>query len=367
MLNHYETLGLLNSATTEEIRRAYRILARRYHPDVNPGHKNEETFRLIAEAYAILSDGEKRKQYDLEFEVASRDRVHSGTQAYQRAARAHTSARKKFYEAKHQHFGKINPEGEKVQTAAPKLEPQTASLSSILKGATAFWNKVTAAPKPAPRGNRPQQQRPTAPPNRETPSNANRSERPLSEELQSAPVLKISVVEVSISIRDAIYGVRKAIEISEPEGTRKVSVNVPPGVRTGSVLHLRSKGLQTEDLVVVVRIASHPMLSVQPKGLVAEIPISIREAIEGGNISVPTLEDSVVLKVPPGSQSGSELRVKGRGTPLKDGSRGDLFVRLMIKIPESPAGVGIREKAIEFDAYYEKSVRNGLPKTLLEE
>jgi DnaJ-class molecular chaperone len=185
--------------------------------------------------------------------------------------------------------------------------------------------------------------------------------------MQQSSVVKISVVEVSINIRDAIFGVRKAIEVTEPEGVRKISVHIPPGVRTGAVLHLRSKGQSSEDLVVVVRVAAHPILNMQPKGLVAEIPISVKEAIEGANISVPTLEDPIVIKLPPGSQSGSEIRLKGRGAPLKDGSKGDLFLRLLIKVPESTAGIGLREKAEALEAYYERPVRQTLPKNLVDE
>jgi DnaJ-class molecular chaperone len=361
MQNHYQILGLNTSATAEEIRRAYRILARRYHPDVNPGRKSEETFRAIAEAYSVLSDTEKRTQYDIALEGTSPQRSQAEARAaYQKAARSHNSARKKFYEAKHQHFGQVQPEGQPTEEVAV---PKAPSWGQILKDAGNFWRKVSSPPPPRPKrkataaSSRPQTSEHVEP----------HSERPLSEDMQQSSVVKISVVEVSINIRDAIFGVRKAIEVTEPEGVRKISVHIPPGVRTGAVLHLRSKGQSSEDLVVVVRVAAHPILNMQPKGLVAEIPISVKEAIEGANISVPTLEDPIVIKLPPGSQSGSEIRLKGRGAPLKDGSKGDLFLRLLIKVPESTAGIGLREKAEALEAYYERPVRQTLPKNLVDE
>jgi DnaJ-class molecular chaperone len=167
-------------------------------------------------------------------------------------------------------------------------------------------------------------------------------------------------------MHDAIFGVKKALEIPEPEGQRKVSVKIPAGVRSGSVIRLRAKNMPNEDLVLIVRVAAHPFLTIQARGLVAEIPITIQEAIVGAHISVPTLDEAVSIKIPPGSQSGSELRLKNRGLTLKDGTRGDLFVRLMIRVPETADAVGLKEKASELDAYYSNNVRQGLPKHLVE-
>lgn len=374
MENHYATLGLHNSATQEEIRRAYRILARRYHPDVNPGKASEEKFKSIAQAYDVLSDEKRKHAYDLELEQALRDKANMGFKAYQQATKAHVSARKRFYEAKHQNFGKIDPEGEPSNgNAAPASAPPPPSQPGLAdlwyKAKKAFLGtpptqtqraRPSRATRPTVRAERP----PSTPRPAEQHSN---KERPISQEMAQPSVLRISVVEVSVSLRDAVYGVRKTVEVSEPEGSRKISVNIPPGVRSGSVVHLRSKGTSAEDLVVVIRVASHPFLSMAPRGLVAEIPITVSEALNSASISVPTLDDPVVLKIPPGCQSGSELRLKGKGAIQKDGSRGDLFIRFLIMLPESPEAVGLKEKAQALEAYYEKQVRQALPKCLLDE
>ena len=129
---------------------------------------------------------------------------------------------------------------------------------------------------------------------------------------------------------------------------------------------MRAKSGSGEDLVIIVRVASHPSLSMQTRGLVAEVPISVNEAICGASVKLPSLDEPMVIKVPPGAQSGTEIRLKARGVQNKDGSRGDLIYRLMVKVPEAIIAVGIQDKARELEQYYESPVRQTLPKTLLE-
>lgn len=359
MDNYYETLGLNTSATFEEIRRAYRILARRYHPDVNPGKASEEKFKVISQAYTVLSDTEKRKAYDIDLEGYLKTRVNTRTQAYQRQQQRYDGARKRFYEAKHENFGRVDPNATKEETTQsqsaqlkrPKRPPTPGPFAGLADTARSILKKLNSPigkPKAAPKA------KPVRP----------QSAAHEAKHSEPAGILKISVVEVSVSIKDAIYGIRKTVEISEPEGLRKVSVNIPPGVRNGSVVHLRSKS--HEDLVIIVRVAAHPFLSIHPKGLVAEVPVSINEAISGASISVPTLDEPVVVKVPPASQSGTEIRLKDKGIAHRDGTRGDLFIRLLVKVPETSAAVGIKEKASELDRYYGTAVRQSFPKTLLD-
>ncbi|MBX7145315.1 MAG: DnaJ domain-containing protein [Oligoflexia bacterium] len=369
MINHYATLGLHTSATPEEIRRAYRILARRYHPDVNPGKASEEKFKSIAQAYDVLSDEKRKQAYDLELEQALRDKAAMGFKAYQQATKAHVSARKRFYEAKHENFGKLQPEGPEIApdpTPPPPSQPGLADLWYKAKKAFLGPPARRARPTPGPKRASPRPESAGRPGFQTRPAEPV-PERPISQDLHQPSVVRISVVEVSVSLRDAVYGVRKTVEVSEPEGSRKISVNVPPGVRSGSVVHLRSKGTHSEDLVVVIRVATHPFLSMAPRGLICEIPITVGEALSASSISIPTLEDPVVVKIPPGCQSGTELRLRGKGAPQKDGTRGDLFIRFMVMLPESPEAVGLKDKAQALEAYYEKQVRQALPKTLLDE
>lgn len=338
MDNHYRVLGVNSSASLEEIRRAYRILARRYHPDVNPIKGSSEKFRKIAEAYEVLSDGEKRRQFDISLETQPFRGENPKIRAYRKSA-TRPSAQDRFRENTLNGFGKNaapRPEDsiKPAQTSPSALDEIWKKGENLLKsGVKNFFKK--------------------SPP----------SERPVA---TNRKIQKISIIELSLTVPDAIRGVRKAIEIAEPEGSRKVSVNIPAGVRSGSVIRLRERKSQEEELVLVVRLAHHPYLNILNRGLVVELPITVHEAILGANISVPTLEEQLVIKVPAGSQSGSEIRLREKGIPASDGKRGDLFYRLMIRVPESIGAVGLKEKSAELDAYYESPVRTTFPRTLLE-
>jgi len=349
MQNHYQTLGLNTSATAEEIRRAYRVLARRYHPDVNPGRHSEQKFKEIADAYRVLSDPERRRGYDAEFEQLRRGGADPRMNAYAKQAGGtatstgrRPTARERFQEAKaredvtRSRESPRSPRGD----AAPSLE---SDLKTLWRKTRSKLGRIVS-----PRTER------------------QRSSRPEGEGGPRGGVSKISVIEVSVTLRDVLHGIKKTVEISEPEGTRKVSVRIPPGVRNGSVVHLRSTNRNGEDLVLIVRVASHPYMSMHARGLVVEVPITVSEAIAGASITLPTLDEPAVVKVPPGSQSGSEIRLKGRGIADREGVRGDLFFRLLVRVPEAETAVGIREAASAFDRYYGAPVRRQLPRTLVE-
>ncbi|RMG45238.1 MAG: hypothetical protein D6719_00510 [Candidatus Dadabacteria bacterium] len=335
MQNHYEVLGINTSATQAEIRRAYRILARRYHPDVNPGEGSGERFKKIAEAYRVLSDEKQRKLYDIELSSAERARLnrknpYRAQQRYEewrkRAAEAQNWGRetKSTLHEKPKLKKRPTPSG-KTKKAPPKKEQ---NLIKEIGAAVRDYIKSRTKAKEASRG------------------------------------MQVSVIEVSVSIKDAIFGVKKTIEIAEESRTRKVSVRIPAGVRSGSVVRLRSTGKKKEELVLIVRVAWHPFIEIQPRGLIVEIPISVREAVCGASISVPTLEEPVSIRVPPASQSGTEIRVPKKGIKTADGERGDIFYRLMIKVPESSHAVGIQDLTETLDKYYESQVREALPESL---
>lgn len=359
MENYYILLGLNASAAPEEIRRAYRILARRYHPDVNPGKTSEEKFKRIAEAYRVLGDSEKRRAYDAELESHLRSTGQSGgdprLHAYRRnQASARRSAQQRFYEAQYQNFGKIKPVAAEEEPTPKDTGAgfstdfaKFANLGRKTLGRMFGAGKREAPPRTA--AERPQRSS-TADPLQ--PNNHD--------------IAKISLIEVSVTLIDVVNGVKKTVEIAEPEGARKVSVRIPPGVRNGSVVHLRSRGGSGEDLVIIVRVANHPFLSMHTRGLVAEVPISVNEAISGASVTLPSLDEPVSVKIPPGAQSGTEIRMRGRGVTNKDGTRGDLFYRLMIRVPEAQNAVGFSDRAGELEKYYSQPVRQSLPKTLLE-
>lgn len=338
MEDFYALLGVNSSATPEELRRAYRILARRYHPDVNPGKASEEKFKSIAEAYSTLSDPDRRRSYDIDYELMRRKTGDARINAYRRQHEDQFRARSRYYAE--------NEKKAAAQAQAGPKAPPTAEVPPLFgelrRAASNFAQTAGAFVRRKPRKTEAQNQ------------------------VSGTRTPRLSIIEVSVSMRDAIVGVKKTIEIAEPEGTRKVSVRIPPGVKNGSVIRLRANNQSAEELVMILRVASHPFLSIQAKGLVAEIPVTIQEALQGASITVPGLEESLVVKIPAGSQSGTELRIHGKGIRDRDGNRGDLFYRLLIKLPSATEAPGLKEKTAEVEKYYESGVRQSLPARLLE-
>ncbi len=337
MHNYYRILGVSTAATNEEIRRAYRVLARRYHPDVNPGKSSEEKFKQIAQAYAVLSDAKQRKQYDLDLEKESHEGFAS---AFERA---------------HEAYRKQQQRASSHQRVRPTTSQQTAGPQTVRA-------------KPAPKRERNLGRIVRLSRDTFQKLRTKVSKKVTGREPSTAPqVSQVSLIEVSIAITEAITGVRRTVEVSDEKGgQRKISVTIPPGVRSGSVVRFRRKEDPSEEVVLIVRVAAHPWMSMTHKGLTIEVPISVSEAIHGARIQIPSLGEPLLVSVDSGTQSGQEVRLRNQGVAFRDGTRGDLFVRFLVKLPESPEAVGLKEKVLELDQYYAQSVRHHLPKSLLQ-
>jgi DnaJ-class molecular chaperone len=336
MKTHYQILGLSAAASAEEIRRAYRVLARRYHPDVNPGKSSEERFKEIAQAYAILSDPTKRKSYDADLEKRLDDNAYASTferahAAYQRAGKFQSTGSTKASAASGSRTGSARSQQQTDSARTTSTTP--TDLTSFARLSRDTFRSIQQRVQSKLLGKK---------------------------EKGPAKTTHISLVEVSLTIVEAIRGVRKAVEITDLEGIdRKISVIIPPGARQGSVVRFRRKDVPSEEVVLIVRIAPHPFISISVRGLTLDIPITVAEAVSGAKIQAPSLGE-------PRTQSGDEVRIKNKGILYRDGTRGDLFVRFQIKIPQAPSRIGLREMADEFNQYYEKPVRAGLPKSILE-
>ena len=328
MEDYYKILGLNTSATGDEIRRAYRILARRYHPDVNPGKKSEDKFKSISEAYKILSDKAKKMKYDSDFQAS----VHSGS--FRDRQNKKFRAQSRYYQAQRD-----------LKEKAKKMEKEVGdSASKIARGAKEFFNDFVKPKK-----------------NKKVSSPKTKK---IKISKAKAEPLKVSIIEASVSVQDAIFGIKKTIEIVEPEGTRKVSVNIPPGSRAGKVIRMRSTSGNSEELVIILRVAPHPVLSLESRGLLVNTPVSLDEAIFGATIKVPGIKEEHMIRIPQGSQSGTEVRVKEKGITLKDGTREDIFYRILIQVPKSSQAVGLKEKVEDLEKYYEDSPRKSLPASI---
>jgi DnaJ-class molecular chaperone len=375
MRNHYKTLGITNAATIAEIRRAYRVLARRYHPDVNPGRSSEDLFKSIAEAYSVLSDPDKRQQHDLELERSTEsfsqtfDRAHEvfrrnqQAQAYKKAKeqKANTSTQSDATQQRPEQARQQqkNAHAKKPHSAAPSRQrPKTIATIRALAKQTSARLRASSSRLV------------------DTGAQAlTRLKRSPKTPKVGTLVSNISLVDTSVSIHDAIQGAKRTIEIPGANGEpRKISVVIPPGVRSGSIIRFRRKEDPSEEIVVVVQVEHHPWLSISERGLTMEIPLTVSEAIMGGKIQVPTLGEPLLVTVEPGTQSGREVRLKQQGIFHRDGTRGNLFIRFIVKVPERVASTGassddansLTESAKTLDPFYATSVRYYLPRSLIE-
>ena len=340
MENYYKVLGISSAATADEIRRAYKVLARRYHPDVNPEKASEDRFKKIAAAYQILGDAEKRRQYDAEM-----DRIQGHASATARGFSAYEEALKRRAATENK---RATAEKKRSAPAKEPLEEEKSTpwshldrMASTIRGFDLRSEIGKFFRDRKGKGRSPAKER-------------------------EKNISQISIIEVSISIFDAIKGIKKTVEIPDGRGQKKLSVTIPPGVRTGSVVRFNPSPKSTEEIVLITRVAQHPFLSMAQKGLVIEVPITVKEAISGARFQVPTLDEPAVITVEPGSQSGTEIRLKERGVTFRDGSKGDLFIRLMIRVPDAHQAVGLKEKAAEIEAYQGEPVRRHMPRSLMD-
>ena len=357
MRDHYKTLGLSAAATNAEIRRAYRILARRYHPDVNPGRSTAEQFRAISEAYDVLSDPLRREAYDQDRELndtfsTAFDRAH---QAYRKQQAAHSSRKKPAPQAETSPQAQDNPKAEPNPETPHKKTVVRVSTRSKAQGSDNIGTRVKKLATRA---------RTTA----ETLKSWIDPFATKKTPARTPSISSFSVVEVSISIFEAIRGVRKSIEIPEPTGdAHKLSVVIPAGVRQGSIVKAQGHAESTEQVIVVIRVAHHPWLSISHRGLTMDIPITVSEAITGAKVQVPSLGDPLLVTVEAGTQSGKEVRLKGQGVFLPDEARGDLYIRFLIKIPPLTDPVGLALACGPFNSLYSGDIRSELPTKISEE
>ncbi len=286
----YAALGLARDADEEKIRKTYRHLARRCHPDVNPGDAAaEERFKEISEAYAVLSDPEKRRLYDEFGEIS----LQSGFDA-DAARRARDAFGARFGGAPGPEFRSGGAEGFGF-----------GNLDDLI---SELFTRQGWSQGPAGRG----------------------------ADLEA---------ELELDLVEAARGGEKRLTIGRPAaggGIRQeaVTVRIPAGVSDGGRIRLRGKGAEGRgggpagDLIARIRIRPHPVFRREGRDLSVQVPISVREAILGAKVEVPTLEGRATVTVPPGTDSGTRLRLRGKGVPHPSGKgAGDLYVELQIRVP----------------------------------
>jgi DnaJ-class molecular chaperone len=297
--DYYEVLGVARDASADAIKKAYRSLARKHHPDVNPGDKKAEArFKEAQQAYDILSDAEKRSLYDRYGNAAFEGVAASGPRAGATEWTANQAGPGFAFD-----FGDIfGPGG--MGAGAATDEAHGGGIFEELLG------RVRGG-----RGGR----RPAGP----------RAGRNLEARL-------------TIPFLTAVRGGETTIELDRDGHRESLVVKIPPGVESGAKLRLRGQGDAGEpgaprgDLTIVVNVEPHPYFTRLGRDLQVEVPITVGEAVLGARVDVPTLEGRKSLTVPPGSSSGLKLRLRGQGVPATPGKpEGNLIVVLKIIVPKN--------------------------------
>lgn len=276
--DYYAVLGVDRTASAKDIKKAFRALAQEHHPDTNPGDAAAEAkFKDISEAYDVLSDDATRREYD-----QARD-------AFARGAYA----------------------------GAPGGGTQYVRIEDLgdlgdLFGSGGMFGGLGDLFGGGRRSRSPQQ----------------------GGDLET---------QVSLSFHEAVEGTTRTLTVDGPSGRREVQVKIPAGINDGARIRLRGQGRPganggaAGDLFVRVHAASHPIFSRSGKDLKLKAPITVAEAALGATITVPTLSGTVSLKVPPGTQTGTVLRARGKGVETPQGT-GDLLVTVEVRVPERATG-----------------------------
>jgi molecular chaperone DnaJ len=369
--DYYALLGVARGASADEIKRAYRKLARKYHPDVNPGDKSaEEKFKEVSAAYDVLSSEDKRKLYD---EFGS-EGLRGGfdpeqARAYQRwtADRATSNAGGGVDE------GEIPFDfdfGDLFGARAARGASRTRSAGFALAGedlrATVSLDFVTAL-----HGTQITVRTPAVV---TCPTCVGSGEQPGSSP-ETCPECngsgKRQIAQGPLNLTTVCPRCGGDGKIHQPCSTcagagvvrteQTVQVRIPPGADDGSELRVRGKGGPGAgggppgDLIIRTEVEPHPYFTRDGLDLTLRLPITVREAYSGATIAVPTPSGTVQMKVPPRAQSGSKLRLRGKGV-TRGSDTGDLYVELQVRVPDSP-DEALESALRESDKLYSKPPR----------
>ncbi|MBN1904562.1 MAG: J domain-containing protein [Deltaproteobacteria bacterium] len=381
----YEILGVKKDSSQEEIKKAYRKLARKWHPDINPGNKDaEQKFKDISAAYDCLGNAEKRKLYD-EFGAdslnsgfdAEKAREYKKWGAYEQQG---ASSRASYGGRSEQDFGKYQSyedlfgdlfssrsraggagydyRGSMASKGRDMEHEMTIDLISALKG---FETELAM-----------QKMKPC-----DLCSGSGMDPK--------SSMTKCSTCKGSGRLNVADGPINFTRECPKCHGhgstgkpcprcsgegqvydTERIRVTIPKGVKEGSRVRVAGKGEpgfnggEPGDLFLLVHIKPHDALRREDDDLFLEVPVTVNEAISGASIPVPTIDGIVNLKIPAASQSGQSLRLKGKGAiNLKTGARGDMMVKLVVKVPKSD-NEEAKKAARALESYYREDVRKNL-------
>ncbi len=291
----YEVLGVSRSATEEEIKKAYRKLAKKFHPDVNKGDKAaEEKFKDISEAYETLSDKKKKAEYDA-----------FGAGGFGGAGPRPGGGRYYDYSSGPFQYSTYTGPGGGATFDFENLNDIFGDLFGM-GGVPKRGKGFGGAPKSA--------------------------------AVRGADRL----YAMEIDFLDSVLGKTTKLAIPIGHKTEKINVKIPPGVKTGSKIRLAGKGEPSPakgppgDLYIEVKVKPHPYFTREDDDIYLHLPISLAEAVHGAMIEVPTIDGKLKMKIPPLTQGGQKLRLKGKGVPHRQAEgRGDQYVVVNLHLPKN--------------------------------
>jgi curved DNA-binding protein len=314
----YGELGVSRGATADEIKKAYRKLAARLHPDKNPGDKKSETrFKAVNRAYQTLSDAKKRALYD-EF---GEEALHEGFNA--NAARTYRDAQGNF-------GGGFGREGAGRGGAGGGFGFEEVFSRSRGGGLSDIFGDLFQGARGGGRG----------------------------AGLRGSDIAS----EVTVDFHEALRGAE--LNLTLQNGGEPITVRIPPGADEGDRLRVAGHGAPGPfggapgDLVLAIRVRPHPWFERRGVDLHLDLPITVAEAYRGAKVRIPTPEGDVTLTVPKRTQSGQTLRLKGKGVRRKK-ELGDLFVRFLVKLPDSDSR-DVERAIDELERHTKKDVREGI-------
>jgi DnaJ-class molecular chaperone len=274
MKDPYEMLGLRRTATAEEIKRTYRRLAKKLHPDLNPGEKKiEQQFKEVTAAYDLLSDPAKRARFDRgEIDASGAER------GFRYGERNAGGGRRSPFEDDDLFVDDIISDIFRARRGGGRQ-------SGPARGSDASFN-------------------------------------------------------LAVPFLEAVAGARKRVTLAEG---KTLDITIPAGIESGQTLRLKGQGNPgtssgaAGDALITVTVEPHPIFTRRDRDILSELPVSLPEAVLGATVTAPTVHGSVAIKVPPGSNSGTVLRLKGRGVPERGTvPAGDQYVKLRVVLPDPP-------------------------------
>ena len=272
----YQTLGIKRDVSQEEIQKAYRRLAKKLHPDLNPGNKKaEEEFKNVSVAYDLLGDPDKRARFDRgEIDASGAERP------------------------QHRYYRDFAEGGASHPYATDAGFADFAGADDVLSEIFGRGGRANL--------------------------------RMRGQDVH---------YRLDLDFLDAVNGAKRQLTLPDKSA---LDVTIPPGTRDGQILRLRGKGRPgigggpSGDALIKIEVRPHPIFTRKGDDIYVELPISLKEAVLGAKVKVPTPSGTVTAAVPKWSSTGRVLRLKGRGVPRSDGSKGDQYVTLKLMLPQKP-------------------------------